>query len=500
MESWNSAMPGFESSMPQSVPAAQPSQGNDLISSILKTVSSPVDPNLVRQANMPIEGTHAASLPTSLSTPVGPYQTAPLDQRQVTGRKAANRQGISNAFTAATNALGTIVTKEAQIKQGHIRDAATKVIMAQQGIDEAKIAHDQAITAGDAAAASKYQEAIQKNQQARDAIFADPKMRKALQKGFDISYTDPASNKTEEHAAVQEALKTAKSMQEKREIMKAQQEKQNQASGSAMGAAFEKSMPQGMAANQLAQAQLGQVLADKKIQQEAMKNLLTFQASTYRSDKAYNATQMRTIAQGILKQATFAHQDQQMAQRFAQAQKMLGQRFAQENSLVYLRAKTNRQLENDVYTDKEFDPLTMKTKSEKVSQTYNSSYLADQNDIAKLIVARDKEFSSGSKPSWYKNGQLATDDPAAKSYEAYNLQIRNLESMRDLDKQKADHYEQVSKQISQAFPSLTGVGNDTGSSDGSSSQSDAVGGSDDFTNPFNWLTSGSESANADDEQ
>ncbi len=484
-----------ESTVPQSTPTAN----TDFIQQLVKNISSPVDPNLVRQANTPVAGQHAPTVPSSFQTPVAPYQERPLDQRRVVGRSNASRQGIGNAFTAATNALGTIVTKEAQIKQGHIRDAATKVIMAQQGIDEAKIAHDQAIQAGDAAAASKYQALIQQNQQSRDAIFADPKMRKALQKGFDISYTDPGANKTEEHAAVQEALKNAKSMQEKRQIMQQQQAKQNEAAGSAMGSAFEKSMPQGMAANTLAQAQLSQVLADKKVQQEAMKNLMTFQASVYRSDKAYDASQMRVVAQGIMKQATFAHQDQQMAQRFAQAQKMLGQRFAQENSLVFLRAKVNRQLENDIYTDKEFDPLTMKTKMEKTAQAYNNSYLADQNDIAKLIAARDKEFTSGSKPSWYKNGQLVSDDPAAKSYEAYNMQIRNLEGMRDLDKQKADHYEQGSKQISQAFSNLMGVGDGAGNSNGSNGQSDAVGGSDsDFTNPFNWLSSGEESSSADD--
>lgn len=485
MNSWDSMMPGFSGGVPSSAPQAN----TDMISRLVDTISKPIPDSMIRAATLPIAGAHAATVPTSLQTPIGDYQPHQLDERRVTGRNAATRQGIANTFTAAGNALGAIVSKEAQIKQGHIKDAAVRVLTAQQAIDEAKVAHDQAIAAGDAEAASKYQEIIQTNQQARDGVFADPKMRKSLQKGFDISYTDPQSNKTEEHAAVQAALKEAKTMQEKRDAMKKLMAQRNQASGQAMGAAFEKAMPTGMAANTLAQQQLAQQLAQQKINQAALKDLLTFRASIYRSDKTYDAAQQRIVAQGIMQQARFAQQDYQMGQRFAQAQKMLGQRFAQENHLVYLRATVARNLANEIYTDKEFDPLTMKTKSEKTAQSYNNNYLADISGIDKIIKQRDAAFPGGATSSKAKN------DP--QTYEAYNAQIRLLESMRDSDKQKADHYNTLAGNISKAF-NVTGVGNDGSGSFNGTNQSDSVGGDAGFDDPLAWLNGGEESSSSEE--
>lgn len=368
MGGWNSAMPGFKAETP-SVPTTQSDASQDLIQSLVKTIASPISPELVMRASVPLAGEHVASVPSSIATPVSPYQERPLDQRQVTGRSAAKRQGIANAFTAAGNALGTIVTKEAQIKQNHIRDAAQKVILAQQGIDEAKIAHDQAVEAGDAVAASKYQEMIQKNQQARDAVFADPKMRKALQKGFNINYTDPSANKTEEHAAVQEAIKNAKSIQEKRELMRQQQEKQNQEAGSAMGAAFEKSMPQGMAANTLAQAQLAQVLADRKEAAATMKSVLP---AIIRGDASVRVENIRSLTELQKQHDLFQQQEYNRQQTFInsiarlrEASRLAVQRAWQEIPIE--AAKTRQRLEIEGS-----DPTTVQKNAETSMRGWSS--------------------------------------------------------------------------------------------------------------------------------
>lgn len=477
MGGWNSTMPGFqsESSIPSSVPQ---SSSNDLVSRLVETISKPLPEGMIRAATLPVAGEHVGQIPSSLQTPIGPYQERPLDQRQVTGRGAATRQGIANTFTAASNALGTIVTKEAQIKQGHIRDAATRVLTAQQAIDEAKQAQEQATQAGDTQAALKYQEIVQQNQQARDAVFADPKMRKALQKGFNISYTDPQANKTEEHAAVQEALKNAKTMQERRQAMQQFQQQRNQQAGTAMGAAFEKSMPQGMGPNILAQQQLQQELAYRKSLQDSLKNLMTFKASVYRSDKMYDAAQVRTINQSILQQARFAQQDYLLGKRFDNSKLLLDKRFGQQISLIGIRAKQARELANQVYTDREFDPLTMRTKSEAVAQKYNNNYLADLSDLQKLIAARDAAFPGGATSSKAKN------DP--QTYQSYNVMIQNLEAMRDSDKERASHYTQTVSDINKSF-NLSGAGYAGDTGDSTDKQSDSVGGGADFTDPLNWL-------------
>ena len=202
---------------PATIPQAAPTRPD--ISSLIQNIDSRV----VKAASTPVSGPHAASLPSSLTTPIAPFQPQPYNHTPVVGKKAAKIQGIGNAITGVTNAIGQVTNKEMQIKQGQIKDAATRVIMAQQGIDEAKQALEEAHALGNTADVQKYTDLIQKNTEARDAVFADPKMRKALVKGFDISYTDPLSNKTEEHEAVQAAMKQAKTLQEKRQIMQQQQ-------------------------------------------------------------------------------------------------------------------------------------------------------------------------------------------------------------------------------------------------------------------------------------
>lgn len=115
MPGWNDTMPGF-SAETSSVPASVQSGSGDYLSRIIDTISKPISDEMIRAATLPIAGGHVATVPTNLQTPIGPYEKTPLDERQVTGRNAATRQGIANTFTAASNALGTIVTKEVQIK------------------------------------------------------------------------------------------------------------------------------------------------------------------------------------------------------------------------------------------------------------------------------------------------------------------------------------------------------------------------------------------------
>src|SRR5476651_1253190 len=113
-------MEGFSAA--QSVPAAPPpGQGSgggqdSFVEELIRNISKPIDPGLVNAAVSPIPGAHAAQMPTSLTTPIQPHQDQPMRTGAV-GHHAAKLQGIGNAITGATNALGTVVTKEAQQKQ-----------------------------------------------------------------------------------------------------------------------------------------------------------------------------------------------------------------------------------------------------------------------------------------------------------------------------------------------------------------------------------------------
>lgn len=283
----------------QSVPAALPqSQSPSQLDEIIRNISTPIDPGIIRAANTPIPGAHGSQVPSSLQTPVAPHQNSPMiDTRGIVGRKQGKMAGIGNAIIGATNAIGAVVSAEAQVKQDSIKDAATKVIMSQQGIDEAKQALDAAHASGDTQAAAKAQELIDHNTKARDGIFADPKLRKALAKGFDISYTDPASNKTEEHAAVQAAMKQAKTLQEKKEIQKRMQQEANAKAGAAAGAAYEKAAPQGTAPNTIAQGQYAAALEQRKNAVETLKAMGPVYAAQLRANRALNVAQLNKDAE-----------------------------------------------------------------------------------------------------------------------------------------------------------------------------------------------------------
>lgn len=294
--SLNEVMPGMNS-----VPTSSSNQGGSPdINELIKAIATPLDPSLIRSANTPIAGPHATAIPSSFQTPIQPFRPAALDHSEVVGAGNAKAQGIGNAITGAANAVGAIFTAEMQHKQNQVKDAATKVIMSQQAIDEAQQAHDQAAAAGDTAAAAKAQEAIDQNTKVRDGVFADPKMRKSLQKGFDISYTDPESNKTEEHAAVQAAMKQAKTIQEKRQIQQAAQQKQNETTGKGMGAAYAAQQPRAMAPNQIAQAQLAIAQDQKKSLVDMYKTLAP---ALVRADQAQRTEATRSMTE-LLKQQT----------------------------------------------------------------------------------------------------------------------------------------------------------------------------------------------------
>lgn len=469
----------------QSVPSNSPAGGMSL--DALKNLVDPIPASLVQAATSPIAGSHAQMVPSNLSTPVAAHQDRPLNQQQVVGRKASTIKAVGNAVTGATNALGAIVTKQTQIKQNQIKDAATKVIMAQQAIDEAKQAHDAAIANGDAATASKMQAVIQQNQQARDATFSDPKMMKALQKGFDISYTDPASNKTEEHAAVQAAMKDAKTFAEKKAAMQAYQQQQNQQRGAAMGAAFEKSQPQALAPNTQAIQQLGIAQATQKLQAQTQKDWMTFQASVYRSDRTVDAARMRELGSGMLQSQRLAGQQLMQDQRFAQAEKMLGERFNDQTKLVYLHGAEARKVANEIYTDKEADPLTMYTKTRTASDKYQQSAVSAGDTLVALQNARMVQYVDG------KGNKIKESEVNQNAVKSIDMQIELVKGAISNYQANAKNFAQQAQRLQSTFGlDERGAENGGDSGTGSNDQSDAAGGTD-FTDPLLYNSDGSDS-------
>jgi hypothetical protein len=443
----------------QSVPASAQGGGDPIIQELVKNISTPFDPSVVKAATTPVPGAHSTGLPSNLTTPVQPHQNTPMIQGAV-GRRAAKAQGISNAIIGVTNALGSVVTAEAQTKQNQIKDSATKVIMTQQAIDEATQAHDAALASGDAAAASKAQEQILKNKEVLNGVFADPKMRKALVKGFDISYTDPSSNKTEEHEAVQAAIKNAKTMKERQDLIKQQQASQQKASGQAAADAFLKQQPQGMTSNVQAQQQLAIEQSKQKATQQTLKDYLTFKASAMHANATVTAAQLREQGALMMKQSDYAHQEDMLQRRFSQAQQLLGTRYNNDLKLITARGAEARKVANEIFTDKEADPLSIYNKTRTAGETYQKNMLADISLYQQLQTQRDGMYKDS------KGKQLTPDENSVKALDA---QIKLVHDAIELDKSNAQNFTERASQLQKTFGLAEGSDNGSGSGTSSSS-------------------------------
>jgi hypothetical protein len=330
-----------------------------------------------------------------------------------------------------------------------------------------------------AAAASKAQEQILKNKETLAGIFVDPKVRKALVKGFDISYTDPSSNKTEEHAAVQAAMKQAKTIQEKRQIMKDQQAKQNAAHGQAAAEAFSKQLPQGMAPNVQAQQQLATAQAQQKINQETLKDYMNFKASIYRSDRTVDAAQVRQIGASMLQQQRLAASQDMLAQRFQNALKMQGVRYSDELKLIGVRAAEARKTAMAIRQDKEADPLTIYNSVRKAGQTYERNYMADSKTLAQLQTQRLNMYVDA-------KGKALT--PAPRDVQQLDQQIEMVKQQVQLDKANSDNFRDQANQLHSAYGLAEGRDDGTGTGPSASSESDDSAGADstDYDDPLSY--------------
>lgn len=351
------------------------------VSSLIGHISDPLTPELIRQATTPIAGPRVPQLPSSMTRPIAPYQQTPFDTREVVGAGNARARGIANAFTGVTNALGTVVTAEAQKKQGEIRDAATKVITAQQAIDEAQQQHDMAIQQGDADTASKMMELIKENQKVRDGVFADPKMRKALAKGFDISYTDPSQNKTEEHQAVMQALQGAKTRAEKQAAIAKLRAEQNAKAGAAAGSAFAAAQPRGLAPNVMAQQKVQLALQQQAVQEKMYKDMMTYMASMARANAPVEAAKVRELGESYRDSIKNMQNQIKMQDQFAYKLKYLDAQTAAREHLLWEGLNIADRKEMDRLTMMSRDPLTITKMANESDKTWQSNIEAIQGRL-----------------------------------------------------------------------------------------------------------------------
>jgi hypothetical protein len=258
--------------VPASVPAS--AGGVDVAALLAQTTAqSEQYQKALTAAQVPVAQRTTPGLPSTMTRPIGP---AP--QTQGYAQPRSKGQAIANMITNAGNAVSQVVTAEKQQKQSEHVDMATKFLTAQQALSEAQQQHDAATASGNQEAASAAQKSIDQNKSVIDTTLADKKKRGILAKGLNINYIDPSENKTDEHTAVQAALKNVQGFQAKRaaaeEAKKEYQATANKQGAQNFGTAFAAAQPQGMAVNKPAQQQFAALQAQRQQQFELYKSVL----------------------------------------------------------------------------------------------------------------------------------------------------------------------------------------------------------------------------------
>jgi hypothetical protein len=357
---------------------------------------------LMREAITPVSGSHVGQIPSALTKPIGeaPQNQTPYERPRSKG------EAISNMINSAGNAVSKVITAEKEQKRTHLTDAATKLFTAQAAIDEAQQQHDSATAISDNATAQKAQQLIDQNTKVRDGITSDPKLRKALAKGLNIDYIDPSNNKTEEHAAVQAAIKNAKSIREKIEAAKAAKQKfaaENNPKGAQnFGAAFAKSQPQTLAPNQMAQAQLAQQQAQEKALVEAYKAQTPREVALLQQQ-----TQLQKQHEEIVAR------DEQRRQRLEDRKSLLGFEEQKARRLANYSSGLAVQREQQVLNMRNADPTLVQNAAEQSAREWDGRMEAAQ---ARVDAAENNlaALTSGT-PAYVKANasyEQATDDLA----------------------------------------------------------------------------------------
>ena len=399
--------PLSQTTQTSSVPASVGGGGVD-IGALLQQIQgdTATQQKLMREAITPVSGSHVGQIPSALTKPIGeaPQSQTPYERPRSKG------EAISNMINSAGNAVSKVITAEKQRKQTHLTDAATKLFTAQAAIDEAQQQHDSATAIGDNTAAQKAQQLIDQNTKVRDGITSDPKLRKSLAKGLNIDYIDPSNNKTEEHAAVQAAIKNAKNMQEKRQLaQQAQQQHQQQANQQGaqnFGAAFAKSQPQTLAPNQMAQAQHSAYVEAQKANLAATKALVPLLSAQIKANSAESLETRREVHTDNL--ALMKSQDswERLNASILARQDLAKTQFGYK--LHEIAAEGNKELAvfKAKLVEKNADPLT----SVKAYQDFQTKSATTQSKLAQTVSTLQVQRNQAAKQKPYDESMVSNLD------------------------------------------------------------------------------------------
>lgn len=186
--------------------------GVDIISQLITSAKAADEhaAKTAQAATIPITGPHTAPQSVNLPGAGHSYKEFQLDTSPVTGRHQANMQGIANLSKSVANVIGEVTQAHDQKKTQALATNIEQLMNAVSSSDQAK----QILTQDPNNQAAKDQ--LQKATNIQNEILGDDKNRKAIEKAYNINFTDPSKNNTPEHAALKQATDSyAKQFQSK---------------------------------------------------------------------------------------------------------------------------------------------------------------------------------------------------------------------------------------------------------------------------------------------
>jgi len=447
--------------VPSSTPTAGLSaQDLDDINSVMKSVYTPIDPNIIKAATTPTAGAGTPSMPSSMTNPLPDFQPMPMMpssfSQGVVGRKAAHQRGIANAITGVTNAVGSIISREAEQKHEQIASSTKNLITMQQAIDQAKqvLSNNPKMDPKQAAA---LQQSIDRNTENMNRILSDKKLAKAISKGLDISFTDPSENKTPEHEAV------ASGKQQAQETMQQQ---------------FARQMPQQVGPNVQAIQQLQAQMAQQKAQAESAKVVFPYLAQLKRTQAAFGVEGMKEAAKAAIVNANWANKFSMQNRQFQFLGQMQGRKYQAEAQLLDRKYKDLAAAQKEIF-DAKWDKEGLGKLFSSIEHQTDTTITAEEEHQRRL--ENDMSLNKIPRVKIPSNPDQATISALRAKYPEqvleYNMQLQQSQTrLADLNRYKVD----LGKQMA----SVGGLLDASGSDDDSD-----TGGERDLDSAYSWLNS-----------
>jgi hypothetical protein len=359
-----------------------PSSGGnagDIASSILGKAPQITNEDITRALSPTLERT-PMQMPSAFTTPNPQAGPAQMDNRQVVGKGNARAQGIGNAVSATTRAVTTFVNARRNNEQRQNATKVARLMQAQQGKDQAAqlMQTMKGTDPGFQAALQSYN----KNDEIVKTMLSDPKFAKVVEKGFQISLTDPSQNKTEHHAAVQAGIDMFNKIRGKQQ----QQQQVTPAQAAQMAQRFQQQMPTQLAPNQQAMARLQILQQQQKMYSDIARTVLP---SIIRAEGAQRTEQMRGMVELQKQQNTNMEWDRRNALVYKEQMAKMDQEHQLSVSRLYTEASLRIKTEQARLQMEGQDPAKVFHASDESARTWSSAIASQQTslDTAKASLA-----------------------------------------------------------------------------------------------------------------